>query len=172
MKLTELVSRTRLTERVGAVMTDLSTRHLFALPCEWPSMRTEVDLSLTTESASELRALYDDYPPWAGRSEEETAELIKNTDEVIGIWNTETDTLVASARVLTDYQQYSMIYEVIVAETHRGENLGEQVVGAIVTHPRLQDVILTLRCREELVPFYDGCGFELRDRDVEMPVAR
>ena len=169
MKLTELISRTCWTVRVVAVTTDLSPRHLFALPCEWLSMRTEVDRSLTAESASELRALYDDYPPWAGRSEEETAELIENTDEVIGIWNTETDTLVASARVLTDYHQYSMIYEVIVAETYRGENLGQQIVDAIVTHPRLQDVILTLRCREELVPFYDRCGFELRDRDVAMP---
>ena len=62
-----------------------------------------------------------------------------------------------------------MIYEVIVAEVHRGESLGQQIVDAIVTHPQLQDVILTLRCREELVPFYDRCGFELRDRDVEMP---
>ena len=48
-------------------------------------MRTEADHSLTAEFASELRALYDDYPPWAGRSEKEIAQLIENTDEVIGI---------------------------------------------------------------------------------------
>lgn len=132
-------------------------------------MNTKVDRSLTADSASELRALYDDYRPWANRSEEEVAQLMENTDEVIGIWDTETDELVASARVLTDYHQYSMIYEVIVAESRRGEDLGRQTIDAIVTHPRLQDVILTLRCREGLVPFYDKCGFELRDRDIEMP---
>jgi GNAT superfamily N-acetyltransferase len=132
-------------------------------------MNTEVDHSLTTDSASELRALYDDYPAWSDRSVEEVAQLIKNTDEVIGIRDTGTDTLLASARVLTDYHQYSMIYEVIVAESRRGEGLGRQVVDAVVTHPELQDVILTLRCREGLVPFYDRCGFELRDRDIETP---
>jgi predicted GNAT family N-acyltransferase len=132
-------------------------------------MNTEVERSLTTDSAPELRALYDDYSPWADRSEKEVAQLIKNTDEVIGLWDTETNTLVASARVLTDYHQYSMIYEVIVAESRRGENLGRQVVDAVIAHPELQDVILTLRCREGLVPFYDKCGFELRDRDIEMP---
>lgn len=42
-------------------------------------MSTEVDRSLTADSASELRALYDDYPPWANRSEEEVAQLVKNT---------------------------------------------------------------------------------------------
>ena len=132
-------------------------------------MSMEVDHSLTPDSAPELRALYDDYRPWADRSEKEVARLIENTDEVIGIWDTETDALVASARVLTDYYQYSMIYEVIVAESRRGENLGHRIVDAIITHPKLQDVILTLRCREELVPFYERCGFELRDRDIEMP---
>lgn len=132
-------------------------------------MNTKVDRSLTADSAPELRALYDDYRPWANRSEGKVAQLIENTDEVIGIWDTGTDELVASARVLTDYHQYSMIYEVIVAESRRGENLGRQIIDAIVTHPKLQDVILTLRCREGLVPFYDKCGFELRDRDIEMP---
>jgi len=132
-------------------------------------MSMEIDRSLTPDSAPELRALYDDYQPWADRSEKEVARLIENSDEVIGIWDTETDALVASARVLTDYYQYSMIYEVIVAESRRGESLGRQIVDAIVTHPRLQDVILTLRCREGLVPFYERCGFELRDRDIEMP---
>ena len=132
-------------------------------------MSMKVDHSLTPDFAPELRALYDDYRPWADRSEKEVARLIENTDEVIGIWDTETDALVASARVLTDYYQYSMIYEVIVAESRRGENLGHQIVDAIITHPKLQDVILTLRCREGLVPFYERCGFELRDRDIEMP---
>jgi GNAT superfamily N-acetyltransferase len=132
-------------------------------------MSTEVDRSLTVDAASELRDLYDDYPAWADRSVEEVAQLINNTDEVIGIWDTETDTLIGAARVLTDYHQYSMIYEVIVAESRRGEDLGRQVVDAVVTHPELQDVILTLRCREGLIPFYDRCGFELRDRDIEVP---
>lgn len=68
-------------------------------------MNTEIERSLTADSASELRALYDDYPPWANRSKEEVAQLIKNSDEVIGIWDIEIDTLLAAARVLTDYHQ-------------------------------------------------------------------
>ena len=47
-------------------------------------MSMEVDHSLTPDSAPELRALYDDYRPWADRSEKEVARLIENTDEVIG----------------------------------------------------------------------------------------
>lgn len=47
----------------------------------------------------------------------EVAQLIENTDEAISIRETETDELVASARVLTDYHQYSMIYKAIVAES-------------------------------------------------------
>lgn len=130
-----------------------------------------VDASLDVEATDDLRSLYDAYPAWADRTVEEIREIIENSDVVVGLWDTslETDQLVASARVLTDFVRYGMIYEVIVAEDRRGEGLGERVLGTVVTHPKLQDIHLALHCREELVPFYERCGFRLNDRDVEFP---
>ena len=130
-----------------------------------------VDSSLDIEAADDLRSLYDAYPAWADRTVEEVRDIIENSDVVVGLWDTsrETDRLVASARVLTDFLRYGMIYEVIVAEDRRGEGLGGRVMDAVVTHPELQDIHLTLHCREELVPFYERCDFRLNDRDVEFP---
>ncbi|WP_101297415.1 GNAT family N-acetyltransferase [Halegenticoccus soli] len=138
-------------------------------------MALTVDRSLTAEAAEELRALYDSHPGWAGRTIEEVRTLIRNSDEVVGLWETnaesesESKTLVASARVLTDYVMYGMIYEVIVAESRRRTGLGKRVMEAVVTHPELEGVALSLQCREGLVPFYEACGFELHDRNIEFP---
>lgn len=70
--------------------------------------------------------------------------------------------------MLTDYHAQAMVYDVIVAESRRGEGLGRQIMNVVAEHPALQEVTLTLHCREELAPFYEQCGYEFHDRDVEM----
>jgi predicted GNAT family N-acyltransferase len=72
----------------------------------------------------------------------------------------DTDDLVAAARVLTDYTYYAMVFDVIVDEDHRGAGVGEDLIAAVVTHPPLADLHLTLLAREGLIPFYESCGFE------------
>lgn len=132
-------------------------------------MALETDYTLTAEATDDLRTLYESHPAWGERSREEVRRLVENSDEVVGIRETETDSLVASARVLTDYLRQAMVYDVIVATSRRGEGIGRRVVDAVVTHPRLQEVGISLHCREDLVPFYERCGFELHDRDVQTP---
>ncbi|WP_049895023.1 GNAT family N-acetyltransferase [Halopiger xanaduensis] len=59
---------------------------------------------------------------------------------------------------------------VIVAEPRRGDGLGRDLLEAIVSHPDLADLeVLTLDCREGLVPFYEDCGFERHEMIAELP---
>ena len=131
-------------------------------------MALETDYYLTADAADDLCTLYEPHPAWGERSREEVIQIIEGSDEVVGLWDTETDVLVASARVLSDYHVQAMVYDVIIAESRRGEGLGRQVMNVVADHPELQEVTLTLHCREGLVPFYDQCGYVLHDRDVEM----
>lgn len=131
-------------------------------------MSLESDYHLTVEAADDLCALYEPHPAWGERSRDEVIEIVEGSDEVVGIWDTRTDVLVASARVLTDYRVQAMVYDVIVAESRRGEGLGQQIMNVVAEHPELQEVTLTLHCREGLAPFYEQCGYVFHDRDVEM----
>jgi predicted GNAT family N-acyltransferase len=80
------------------------------------------------------------------------------------------DELVAAARVLTDYQYYTTVYDVIVAADRRGEGYGEQLMAGVREYPALQELPgLALLCREGLVPFYEFVGFEMFDEDVDVP---
>ena len=132
-------------------------------------MAIEIDYNPAKEDAGDLRDLYNSYPAWAGRTVEEVRNILDYTDEVICLWDTETEDLIGSARVLTDYHYYGMIYEVIVLESRRSEGFGERVMNAISEHPRLEEVTLMLHCQEKLVPFYEKCGFTTHDRGLRLP---
>ena len=131
-------------------------------------MPLETDYHLTAEAADDLCALYEPHPAWGERSREEVIQIVEGSDEVVGIWDTGTGSLVASARVLTDYHVQAMVYDVIVAESRRDEGLGRQIMNVVAEHPALLEVTLTLHCREELAPFYEQCGYAFHDRDIEM----
>ncbi len=136
-----------------------------------------IDIVTTTESvaAQDVLALYHDHEWWEDRADKDVERAIARTDVFIGLKDTETSRLVASARVLTDYTYYAAIYDVIVAEDRRGEGLGKQLLQELVEHPDLQDVdTLHLDCQVDLVPFYEKAGFEVRDleSDYETMVVR
>lgn len=58
----------------------------------------------------------------------------------------------------------------IVASDRRNEGYGETLMQAVVDHPNLQDLPgLSLLCRDGLVPFYESVGFELFEREMEIP---
>jgi len=63
---------------------------------------------------------------------------------------------------MTDYTYYAMVFDVIVHDEYRGEGLGEELLAAVVTHPPIDGIHLSLLAREGLVPFYESCGFERR----------
>lgn len=122
-------------------------------------------------TADELCSLYREYDWWADRDAENVSRALQNTDETVLFRDDETGDPLASARVMTDYVYYAMVYDVIVAEDRRGDGLGEELLKAVKEHPRLQDVSSSLLDREGLVPFYETCGFDVMEETIEHPEA-
>lgn len=123
---------------------------------------------LDPSDAAALTALYEEYPWWDDRDVAGVRDAIANTEVPLGV---ELDgTLVAGARVLTDYRYYATVFDVIVAADRRGEGLGEVLMEAVVAHPDLQELPgLALLCREGLVPFYESIGFERYEPEMDVP---
>jgi predicted GNAT family N-acyltransferase len=123
---------------------------------------------LTPDDAQELTALYEDYEWWDDREVEDVRASLAETEVAVGL--EDGGDLVASARVLTDYTHYANVFDVIVAAHRRGEGFGETLMQAVVDHPDLQSVVgLSLLCRRGLVPYYESVGFDLFDREMEVP---
>lgn len=135
-------------------------------PAAVRSVMTTVEYGLGPEASAEVRTLYGTYGWWDDRTDDDVREALDETDVVVGIRDDETGELVASARVLTDYTFYAMVFDVVVRADRRGEGLGRELMAAVVAHPALADVAPTLLAREGLVEFYESCGFE-----VATPVA-
>ena len=123
-------------------------------------MPTSVERSLGPGAAPELCALYGTYGWWADRDREAVERALAATDEAVALRDEESGELVAATRVLTDYTYYAMVFDVIVHAERRGEGLGEELMAAVVTHPPLSGLDLSLLAREGLIPFYEACGFE------------
>lgn len=119
-----------------------------------------VEHSLGPDDAAAVRSLYETYDWWADRDEAGIQEALAESDEVVALRDEETDGLVASARVLTDYTYYAMVFDVVVHADRRGEGFGRELMDAVATHPSLSAVTPTLLAREGLVEFYEACGFE------------
>lgn len=125
-------------------------------------------LELTVEDAHALTALYQEYEWWADRDIDDVREALAETEVAVGI--EDAGSLVAAARVLTDFTYYANVFDVIVAADHRGEGVGKTLMTAIVDHPDLQHVDgLSLLCRQGLVPYYETVGFELFDPEIDIP---
>ena len=123
---------------------------------------------LSPDDAPELTALYEEYEWWDDRTVSEVRVALAETEVAVGI--EDGGDLVAAARVLTDYQYYANVFDIIVAANRRGEGLGETLVEAIVDHPDLQSTPgVALLCRDGLVPFYESLGFEVFGPEFEVP---
>lgn len=90
-----------------------------------------------------------------------------NTPVAVGI--REDGRLVAAARVLTDGVYYAKLYDVIVAADRRGAGVGTALLEAVVSHPALDGVFLSVTCRTGLVDFYTAAGFEAYPTPVDRP---
>jgi predicted GNAT family N-acyltransferase len=124
-------------------------------------------VELDPSHAPELTALYEEYGWWADRSVGEVREALANTMVALGV--RDDGDLVAAARVVGDGVYYAKCYDVVVAEERRGEGVGAALMEAIVSHPDLEDVFLSLTCREGLVEFYGRFGFEPYPSPVDRP---
>lgn len=124
-------------------------------------------VELGPEDAAALAALYGDWDWWADRDPDAVERMLANTDAAVGV--RDGGDLVAAARALTDGVYYAKLCDVIVAADRRGEGLGSRVVEAVLDHPEVAAADhVELLCEEELVPFYEACGFEVNPDFVEM----
>ncbi|GKZ13112.1 GNAT family N-acetyltransferase [Haladaptatus sp. T7] len=120
------------------------------------------------DDAGELTDLYEEYEWWEDREAADVRTALAETEVAVGV--EENGTLVAAARILTDYTYYANVFDVIVATDRRGEGFGKILMEAVVDHPDLQSVVgLSLLCRRGLVPYYESVGFELFDPEMEVP---
>ena len=116
------------------------------------------------EDPEEIQELYRTHWWFDGRELDDVRRSLAGSDEVVGLRRVDDGTLVASARVITDYVYTGKVLDVIVDEAVRGQGLGTELMGAITTHPDLREVDeLTVNCRSGIAPFYEACGFRVHE---------
>jgi len=95
-----------------------------------------------------------------GRELAGVRRMLEQTDLFVAFCEPGSARLVAFARALTDGVYKAIIFDVIVAESHRDLGLGRALMDALIEHPQLRTVRhLELYCLPELVPFYERWGF-------------
>ncbi|MBD2386738.1 GNAT family N-acetyltransferase [Cylindrospermum sp. FACHB-282] len=95
---------------------------------------------------------------WAkGRSIEDLAIAIANSDPVICIWDGEK--LIGFARATSDGIYRATIWDVVIHPEYRGNGLGIKLVETVLSHPRMQveRVYLMTTHQQE---FYEKIGFQ------------
>jgi GNAT superfamily N-acetyltransferase len=96
------------------------------------------------------------------RRDEDVARMLAHTDLVVGACDDSSGQLVGFVRILTDRVFKALIFDVIVAQTHRHTGLGQQLVQYALDHPMLAQVAhIALYCKPELIPFYEQWGFSV-----------
>lgn len=75
--------------------------------------------NLTEKHINDLHTLYQDEWWTKGRSLNDTKDCINGSQVTVGI-TSDADTLVAFARVLTDFTYKALIFDLIVRADHRG----------------------------------------------------
>lgn len=71
----------------------------------------------------------------------------------------EDDRQVGFARVISDYATYAYVGDVFILESHRGRGLGKQLMRAIMTHPRLQNLRRWSLVTQDAHELYQQFGF-------------
>ncbi|XSG83109.1 MAG: GNAT family N-acetyltransferase [Methyloligella sp. ZOD6] len=99
-----------------------------------------------------------------GRTLNDVRTMLENSDLVFGLVDDESGRLVGFARVLTDMVYRAIIYDVIVAEDLRGQDLGKRLMDAMMTDNVLANVAsVELHCLPAMESFYEKWGFAPND---------
>lgn len=113
-------------------------------------------------SADHIRDLHTLYQQewWTkARSLDETQRCVQGSQLAIGITD-EQEKLIGFVRVLTDFTFKALIFDVIVSDDYRGQQLGLKLMSLVVEHPKLQAVKhFELYCLPEMFAFYEKLGF-------------
>ncbi len=124
--------------------------------------------TFTDKQIAQLFELYQHEWWSSGRTLTETHKGINGSQICIGIIDDNED-LKGFVRVLTDYIYKALIFDVIVAQDQRGNGLGDQLVGLVLSHPSLKDVKhIELYCLPELIPFYEQYGFSSNTGNIRL----
>ncbi|MGM0591210.1 MAG: GNAT family N-acetyltransferase [Halobacteriota archaeon] len=103
------------------------------------------------------------------RERDELPGMLAESDEVVAFEAPNSGELVAFTRILTDYTYKAVLFDVIIAESYRGEGLGRRLIEEAIGHPRLADVEdFELYCVEEMVEFYEKWDFTDELGDVRL----
>jgi len=93
------------------------------------------------------------------RTLKETKSIVENSSITVGLID-ESNTLIAFARVLTDYTIKALIFDVIVDKSYRNRGLGKKLIQLILEHQALKNVKhFELYCLPEMVEYYKSYGF-------------
>ncbi len=97
------------------------------------------------------------------RTLSQTKRVVQNSSLLFGIVDN-SNTLIAFARVLSDFTFKALIFDVIVAKEHRGKGLSNKLLNAIINHSKLQNIeTIELYCLPEMKPLYAKYGFKEPD---------
>ena len=117
-----------------------------------------IELSLERQvTAEDLMPLLAQSHWAAGRGRGELSRMLEASPIKLGAW--QGDRLVGFARVLTDGLYRALIDDVIVDQPWRARGLGSKMMRRLADQlDSVEEVFL--RCEEDLVPFYEGLGYQ------------
>lgn len=119
----------------------------------------QVIYSFNEQQLAQVYGLHQQAWANSGRSLDEIKRCIAGSQVCIAILDSE-DNVVAFSRVLTDFVVKAVIYDVIVAKSHQGTGLGQQLMLLIKQHQKLKTVKhFELSCLPEMTTFYEKNGF-------------
>ena len=124
--------------------------------------------TLNPKHIKDLHQLYQREWWTKDRTLQETTDVVEGSQINLGILNAQ-GSLVAYARVLTDFTFKALVFDVIVADDHRGDGLGEKLMQAIKGHEKLARVkSFELYCLPEMFAFYERHGFSTDVADIKL----
>lgn len=123
---------------------------------------------LNEEHIKQLCELYQGEWWSKGRSLAATQRCVAGSQICVGILDAQ-EKLIGFVRVLTDYTFKAMIFDVVVAEHHRGDGLGNRLVELVKYHKDLMEVKhFELYCLPEMNEFYVKHGFSSNVGGVQL----
>jgi len=114
---------------------------------------------LTEQQIVQLHELYS-HEWWSNsRTLTQTKRCVAGSQIIIGITEM-SGNLIGFTRVLTDYTFKALMFDVIIHQDYRNENLGSKLINLVKIHPELKNVVhFELYCLPELFEFYKKHGF-------------
>ncbi|MUH01429.1 GNAT family N-acetyltransferase [Scytonema sp. UIC 10036] len=107
----------------------------------------------------QLQQLLDIGAFWAkGRSIEDLATAVENSDPVITVWNGQR--LIGFTRATSDGVYRATIWDVVIHPEYRGIGLGSKLVETILSHPRMNRVEKVYLMTTHKQHFYERIGFQ------------